>query len=262
MKLQWNVSDELPFFDNLTCGIAHYEPPGVWNNPALLGGFSAANPVGGTAYEQSRGGFTNFSPFIVRDNTIFLSNDLLSFNAKRLNSDLVKLDWSMSSETNNKGFEIQRMLEHETVFQTIGFVAGQGTVTNNTYYNFNDVNSYTNISYYRLKQVALDNSYTYSEIRSVLGLKDDNPSYVDISTYPNPVIDELIIEFKKIPDGVNNATFKIINVAGQILCEFDHEIKYNQLIEIDDVEHLVPAAYMLSIDLDNGHRVSQKFIKN
>ena len=168
----------------------------------------------------------------------------------------------MATETDNNGFEIQRMLENETVFKTIGFVDGQGTTTNTTYYKFNDVNSYTDISYYRLKQVDFDNSFTYSAIRSVAGLKDDDPSYVDINTYPNPVVDELIIEFKKIPKGVENATIKLINVAGQILCQFEHEIKYNQFIEIDYVKHLVPAAYMLSIDLDNGHRITQKFVKN
>ena len=28
-----------------------------------------------------------------------------------------------------------------------------------------------------------------------------------------------------------------------------------------NVKDLVPAAYMVSVDLDNGHRITQKFIK-
>ncbi|MDC0231427.1 T9SS type A sorting domain-containing protein [Aureispira] len=261
VKLQWNQVDELAFFSNITCGIAHYEPSGVWNNPLLIGGFGPASSVGSTAYERSRSGFTNFSPFIVRDNVIFLSNGLLDFDATRLNSDLVKLDWSTETETNNKGFEIQRMLEHETVFTTIDFVDGNGTTTNTTYYNYDDLNSYTGLSYYRLKQINFDGNFTYSQVKVVAGLIDDNPTYIDINTYPNPVLDQLIIEFKKIPKDVKSAMVEITSISGQLLYQKNHAINYNHIIEINYVDKLVPAAYMISVNIANGYSVTEKFIK-
>ena len=125
------------------------------------------------------------------------------------NPDYVKLDWQMSSETDNKGFEIQRMLENETEFKVIGFVDGIGTTTSITSYNYDDLNSYTGLSYYRLKQIDFDGQFTYSQIKAVVGLKDDNPTYIDVNTYPNPVLDQLLIDFKKIPKDINSA---IVNI--------------------------------------------------
>ena len=167
----------------------------------------------------------------------------------------------MSSETDNKGFEVERMLDNETSFKFIGFVQGNGTTTNSTNYNYDDLNSYTGLSYYRLKQINFDGQYTYSQVRVVDGLKDDNPTYIDISTYPNPVLDEIFIEFKKIPKDIKSATVEISNVAGQILYRVNHDISYNHLIKIDYVDRLVPAAYMITVDLGNGYSVTQKFIK-
>ncbi|MCH2021989.1 MAG: T9SS type A sorting domain-containing protein, partial [Saprospiraceae bacterium] len=261
LKLQWNISEELGSFARTSCGIAHKEVPGSWNNPPLPAGFGPATSVTATSYERSRSGFTTFSPFIVRDDVIFLSSNQITFDANRINVDFVKLDWQMSSETDNKGFEVERMLDNETSFKFIGFVQGNGTTTNSTNYNYDDLNSYTGLSYYRLKQINFDGQYTYSQVRVVDGLKDDNPTYIDISTYPNPVLDEIFIEFKKIPKDVKSATVEISNVAGQILYRVNHDISYNHLIKIDYVDRLVPAAYMITVDLGNGYSVTQKFIK-
>jgi hypothetical protein len=258
LTLQWNeLTDEQPFLDKSQCGIAHHLSGTLWDNPV----FGVASSLGGSDYSVSRSGFTSFSPFVVRDPFVSLPIELLSFEATRLDADLVQLDWATASETNNKGFEIQRMLEYETAFNTIGFVDGMGTTVNTTSYQNDDVNSYTDISYYRLKQIDIDNNFSFSGIKAVDGMKDNDPSYVDFNTYPNPVGDELIIEFKKIPKDVSSATIKIINVSGQVLCHFEREIKYNHIIEIEYVKNLVPAAYLVSIDLDNGHRITQKFIK-
>ncbi|MDC0231323.1 T9SS type A sorting domain-containing protein [Aureispira] len=259
LTLQWNTNDEALYLDKSNCGIAHHISGSLWDNP----GFGAATQIGTSQnYNVSRSGFTSFSPFVVRDPFATLPIELLTFEAARIDADLVQLDWATASETNNKGFEIQRMLENETDFKTVGFMDGMGTTVNTTYYQHDDINSYTDMSYYRLKQVDIDDKFSFSQIKAVSGLKDKDPNYIDVNTFPNPVGDELIIEFMKIPIDVTSASIKIINVSGQVLCDIEREIKYNQIIQIEYVKNLVPAAYMLSINLDNGHRITQKFIKN
>ncbi len=45
----------------------------------------------------------------------------------------------------------------------IGFVQGRGTSTEKNAYNYVDKNVNTNKYYYRLKQIDLDGSFTYSK---------------------------------------------------------------------------------------------------
>jgi hypothetical protein len=65
-------------------------------------------------------------------------------------------------QTNNKGFEIQKKVEGND-FAAIGFVQGKGTTTQVQSYSFVDNNVQAGTYQYRLKQIDLDGSYSYSE---------------------------------------------------------------------------------------------------
>ena len=91
--------------------------------------------------------------------------ELKSFTAAVLTSD-VKLEWSTATETNNKGFEIQRTSPLPSPYQgeggeagrgweTIGFVPGFGTTTEVHHYSFIDESLQTGNYQYRLKQIDL-----------------------------------------------------------------------------------------------------------
>jgi hypothetical protein len=112
--------------------------------------------------------------------------DLRSFNARR-NSSTVSLQWETASESNVRGFEIQRKSGNGS-FQTIGVVASKstgGTSTTPLQYSFNDFNNNNSgANQYRIKMVDLDGRSKLSLIRSVDGLNES----ARILIYPNPSV--------------------------------------------------------------------------
>jgi hypothetical protein len=257
LTLQWATAEEMGSFNRNNSGIAHHLSGSLWDNPI----FSAATSVGSGLWTQTRSGFTSFSPFVVRDLNAILPVELLNFDATRLDKYQVQLDWSTASEINNKGFYVERMLENEAEFSSISFVEGQGTSVETNSYQFIDENSYTGVSYYRLKQEDFDGTISYSEIKAVAGIDVSNTNYIDLSIYPNPVFDQLNVHFGELPESITSAEVKIIAINGQVLHRFETGLNPYQVLEIKEVRNLVPAMYMLSIELDNGERVLQKFIK-
>lgn len=94
--------------------------------------------------------------------------ELLAFTAS-INNSGVQLLWSTASELNNQGFEIQRSVDNEDNFATVGFVEGKGSSSEISYYSFTDrpdLNGSHQL-YYRLKQVDFDGTFKYSNVVNV-----------------------------------------------------------------------------------------------
>jgi photosystem II stability/assembly factor-like uncharacterized protein len=112
--------------------------------------------------------------------------ELASFNANITEREIV-LNWITATETNNKGFEIERKLKNNE-WETIGFIDGNGTTTEIQSYNYQD--NYNDISYsgrvlYRLKQIDFDGSFEHSKI--IYADVDFTPNAYSLSqNYPNP----------------------------------------------------------------------------
>jgi hypothetical protein len=119
------------------------------------------------------------------DLTEIVPVELLAFTAS-VNNSSVRLIWSTASELNNQGFEIERSVDSENNFVTVGFVPGKGSTTEISYYSFSDqpeLNGIHNI-YYRLKQVDFDGTFSYSNVVSVT--YDVPEVFVLNQNYPNP----------------------------------------------------------------------------
>src|SRR5690606_20022014 len=117
--------------------------------------------------------------------------ELTSFTAAA-EKNQVTLNWQTATETNNRGFEIQRRSSNSD-FVTIGFVEGKGTSTNSSSYSYTDKNVDNQAFSYRLKQIDFDGSFEYSNIVEVdLSL----PADFSISqNYPNPFNPSTSIRF-------------------------------------------------------------------
>ena len=93
--------------------------------------------------------------------------ELVSFIGNVINNE-VQLNWTTATETNNRGFEIQKsqMLDvnSQNDWETIGFVNGFGTSSDVHTYLFADKNPVTGKSYYRLKQLDFDGTFEYSNV--------------------------------------------------------------------------------------------------
>jgi hypothetical protein len=147
--------------------------------------------------------------------------ELTNFNALFVkDQNIVRLEWSTRSESNNYGFEIQRSEDGEH-FDNIGFVKGNGTTSTFQTYCFFDSNPVFETNYYRLKQVDFDGSVQYSNIiRVTLSL----PSNYKLSqNYPNPFNPETTIEYTLLQPGKVDLT--IYNKKGKEIRELVQESK-------------------------------------
>ena len=93
-------------------------------------------------------------------NEFVIPVELISFSAS-LSKNTVYLNWATATETNNKGFEIQRKSKSGD-FKVIGFAEGAGTTTEKQNYSFVDQFLTETIYQYRLKQIDFNGSYSYS----------------------------------------------------------------------------------------------------
>ena len=96
----------------------------------------------------------------------------LEFTGQRKKSTEVQLNWTSQTETNMSSYQIQRKLKNEIDFSDralINSLAPGGNSFSQLSYQNIDANSYTDTSYYRLKIVTLNNSFTYSNVIVVSG---------------------------------------------------------------------------------------------
>jgi hypothetical protein len=132
-----------------------------------------------------RNGLTAFSQWGVGQTASPLPVTLIDFSAQRISPALVGLDWETTMEENSKGFSVERELDSSAVFSAVGFVASLAPNGNSSVelaYTFTDTNSYTGVSYYRLRQEDLSGRWVYSGVKAVAG----SGGGVTVSLFPNP----------------------------------------------------------------------------
>lgn len=135
--------------------------------------------------------------------------ELASFNAVADVNNVI-LNWTTSTELNNRGFEIERSTTNENNWRTIGFSDGKGTTTEIQHYSFIDKNLDAGGYSYRLKQVDFDGTFAYSpqvEVEISIPLE-----YALAQNYPNPFNPSTIISYSIPEAGFVN--LKLYDVLG------------------------------------------------
>jgi hypothetical protein len=209
-----------------------------WSVPAgstvKPNGGSGRMVADGFALRVDLGGFSEFG---IGQLSAALPVKLTGFLVKRVTRTDVQVSWQTQTEQNNKGFEVERRLETETAFAVKGFVGSKAVNGNSTLpidYAFTDINSYSGISYYRLKQIDLDERAYYSLIKAVKG-----ESTVNVLIWPNPNEGQFSIRLEGI-SGQKEAY--IIDLSGKILQKMT--VKGQQPVNI---RNLPVGTYILSI---------------
>lgn len=180
--------------------------------------------------------------------------ELTSFTAA-VDLNNVSLTWITSTETNNSGFEIERAaltaVEETggTDYQRIAFVKGNGTSTKPNIYNYTDNNLSAGTYNYRLKQIDMNGSFTYYELKGEVEI--GNPDeYMLLQNYPNPFNPITKITFQ-IP--ANEFTsLKVYDVLGREAAVLVNEEKAAGRYEVDfNASNLSSGVYYYTIKAGN-----------
>jgi len=146
-----------------------------------VGGVATGNGTGSI----TSGSFTSFS-IITLGNLIGGLNplpvELTSFTGRSTPFGIA-LKWTTASEKNSNYFEVQRMTDEG--YQSLGQLAAKGYSHEQVDYSFTDETPLNGENYYRLKQVDLDGTFTYSHV--ILVRNEVTSSGLHIQLYPNPV---------------------------------------------------------------------------
>jgi hypothetical protein len=125
--------------------------------------------------------------------------ELTSFDAV-LDGRTARLHWTTASETNNAGFEIQRISKNVGAdggppqeWQAVRFVDGQGTTEVEQSYQFQITDLEPGRHSFRLKQIDYDGTFEYSpEVEVVVEMAE---RFVMEAAYPNPFNPEATFRF-------------------------------------------------------------------
>jgi hypothetical protein len=110
----------------------------------------------------------------------------------QVKSNNVELFWSTASESNNRGFEIERSTTGNN-WTRIGFVPGVGNSQILQKYTYTDKGLSNGRYFYRLKQVDLDGRFSYSRVLSAA--VDGKYSFSLEQNFPNPASGNTVIPY-------------------------------------------------------------------
>lgn len=179
---------------------------------------------------------------------------LKTFNARR-NKSNVQLTWETATEVMNRGFQVERRTGNKG-WETIAFVDSKAEGGNSTAllaYAYNDVNTYSGITQYRLRQVDMDGKATYSEIRSVRGEQQGGRTII----YPNPSSDGTVNVVFEEEGGARRDIF-VTDMSGRILKQW-RGYANNSL----QVNNLGSGVYTIRIvNNETGTQIAEKLIVN
>lgn len=138
---------------------------------------------------------------------VVLPLELLNFNAKILNEEEVKVDWTVASEHQIMQYIVERSLDGEN-WQEVAQVEAANKPNVETTYSLVDVNPKGGFSYYRL--LSVDENGSRESHTQVAVHREDIALTVNV--FPNPAKDVVNIIGQN-----GNYTFTLYNVNGDVV---------------------------------------------
>ncbi len=236
--------------------------PGTATTPGATGGIQIDPTDANITFADGRWAVsfnvTGSGSFFVHTGNFTLPVTLLNFRGEQSGS-TNRLLWSTSTETNNKGFELERSSDGRN-FSSITFVASKaenGNSTSALNYNYNDVRPLAGNNYYRLKQIDRDGKATHSNVILLSGkLTDITLS----SVYPNPTTRELNV--KIISPKAERVTIVVTDLTGKVLMQRATQLMVGDNLEMFSVQQLAAGTYLVKAVCANGcETATQRFVK-
>lgn len=204
-----------PFFSGLVAGAG---------NPAPFIDFEYAttalenNPFVSFRFVFKSDGATTVNGVVIDDFEIDgplntpLPVDITEFTGDYKDGKVV-LNWHTLTETNSKGFEVQRSLDGMS-FEILGWVDGNGSTAIPHSYAFNDNDIRGTTQYYRLKQVDFNGTYEYTDVIQVFIFPQGE---ANMFIYPNPFEENITIRLFEAITTNDRVKIKLIDKNGIVL---------------------------------------------
>jgi hypothetical protein len=179
--------------------------------------------------------------------------ELLSFTAVKYNKTQSLLTWVTASEYNSYKYEIERSNNGQN-WTKIGEVNAAGNSTQQLSYQYIDSNPLQGINYYRIKQIDIDGSFTYTFIRELsFDIK------FDLSIIPNPAKDYIFITLTSAAN--NDIQITIFDVNGRNMANYDQNDFKNSILPIP-VSLYENGIYFIRIKSNDITSVQKVFISH
>lgn len=172
---------------------------------------------------------------------------LTSFGAQ-LRQGQVVVQWTTASEVNNKEFVVERSADGRQ-FEALQTVAGRGTLATASTYTATDAQPLPGLGYYRLRQVDLDGTRTYSPVASV-------SRAAAFGAYPNPTPDALALDLSALPAGP--CAVRLLSLPGQVVLSQTLAGGQAQALSL---AHLPAGTYLLEVTSAGQGRSVQRVVK-
>lgn len=209
-------------------------------------GGTTGNQTAGTIV--SSGTVSAFSPFTLASTTIALPIELIDFTGHCENN-LIVLNWSTATETNNLYFIMERSMDGIN-WEAIEQLAGAGNSIFIHDYTFLDKKTKSEISYYRLKQIDFDGNFYYSAIIKVQNCQEND---AELLVFPNPANGSLHVQFSGATEQVRS--IDIFNATGSRIYHTD------TYLPTIDVSNISTGLCMIRLNLD-AKILTQWFLNN
>ena len=210
--------DQPAFFEGQTFLFGVQEGDVADANPSM-GGFQFTIPLAGLpaltpgtsivalaiASPSGDGNTSEFNSAVLS----LLPVQFVSFKAELL-SDKVLVSWATAQEQNASHFDVERSTNGRD-FTKIGQVKAAGNSNVLVNYSFNDNNPVLGVSYYRLRQVDIDNRFVYT--KTVIIRNEARGKAFTV--WPNPVLDNVNVTLQS--DKNQNLSLRVVDYNGRVV---------------------------------------------
>ena len=217
---------------------------------------------GGRIYNSGNGyarrtGFTSFSRFAIARAQAPLPIELIQFTAKLINQSAVILNWITATEINNDYFIIEKT-KNGMDFSEVARLKGAGNSSKIMYYSAIDEKPFQGKSFYRLKQVNIDGTNSFSQMEEI-NLSGENETFYTV--FPNPSKGENV----KVSFGGYNSNEEVLvvlkdNLGRELFSTLVITDDSGKFITAIDFENRLPAGIYLIVGSSKNNIYSRKLV--
>ena len=159
----------------------------------------------------------------------------------------VILNWSTAREINSKWYVVERALDGRN-FTAIAQLAANGTTSRTSNYNYVDADVLAlnrKVLYYRLKQVNVDGSYSYSPV-VIINLQSLQSEPI-ITAYPNPFNQNITLQILNVTETGEKDHVQLLTIDGRPIYQRKIDRIRNNTVLLDDLPNLSAGTYLLKV---------------